>query len=623
LIKGEFPLTRRFLRALWPYIKQVSGLMIFGSLGGIVMNTAVVLPAILLGRAIDTATAWNAGQATGADVLQAGLLYVGGMALYQSARLVKRWGLRVGHHRIVASVRADALRGVLAWPFKEFHQIPIGDLMARIIGDVEVMGRGVRELTTETWDTLLFSLSLIIAMLAYNPRLTLLTLLPVPLGMLLAQSIGRWVAARTTASREASAALTAFLQERLTGLRVVRIFGRVDATVAGAGALSDQLATANLAMVRLRSGMQPIYRLLMLVGVVILLWLGGQQVAAGVMTLGGFVAYFELYTRFVNRGHRVPQMFNSVQSGAAAFARLQPLLAPSLEERRTIRSTLSTTYVPGLDQPIPSLPERPPYPTAISVRALTFRYPGNEATVLDRVSLDVPAGAFIAVTGPVGCGKSALARVLLGLYPLEKGQILLNGEPLTCLSPADRAAQIGYLPQNPFLFSGTVNDNIKMTLSDLGDYGCADDDLIHWVHLAALDSDVETFPDGLNTEIGERGSRISGGQRQRIALARAFATCPGLLVLDDPFSAVDLDTEAKIVAGIHHTYGPAAPVDQQATVIFFSHRLAAFPLAERVVVLDSGRIVEQGTHDELLSSGDLYARIYRAQQRVAAKGWIE
>jgi len=229
----------------------------------------------------------------------------------------------------------------------------------------------------------------------------------------------------------------------------------------------------------------------------------------------------------------------------------------------------------------------------------------------------------MAVTGSVGCGKSALARALLGLSPLQEGQVFLNGVPANSLSPAERAAQIGYLPQNPFLFSGTVGDNIKMTFSEPSGGNGTDDRLDNYVRLAALEADVETFPNGLNTEIGERGTRISGGQRQRIALARAFATNPGLLVLDDPFSAVDLDTEAKIVAGLRDAFGPAAPVEQQATVIFFSHRLAAFPLANRVVVLDSGRIVEQGTHDELLSSGDLYARIYRAQQRVAGGAWIE
>lgn len=609
-------MNRAFLRSLGPYLKQVSGLMILGSLGGIVMNTTVVLPAVLLGRAIDAATAWNSRSATGNDVLKAGLLYVGGMAVYQGARLVKRWGLRVGHQRIVASVRADALRGVLAWPLEKLHQTPIGDLMARIIGDVEVMGSGIRELTTETWDTLLFSISLIIGMLAYDPELTLLTLIPVPFGLLLAQSVGRWVTRRVTASREANAALTAYLQERLTGLRLIRLFGRVDATVDGVAALSDRLAQANLAIVRLSSGLHPLYRLLMVGGVVFLLWMGGQRVIAGTMTLGGFVAYFELYTRFINRGHRVPQMFNSVQRGAAAFTRLQPLLAPPLCEPITLASTLRTSYVPGLDRPIPVPPERPPHPLAISVRNLTFRYPGNGPITLDRVDLDIPAGAFIAVTGPVGCGKSALARALLGLYPLEGGAVHVDGIPLDAIPPADWAARIGYLPQNPFLFSGTVGDNIQMRFDPARSGSQIHPDMDAYLRLACLEADLETFPHGLHTEIGERGIRISGGQRQRIALARVFAARPALLVLDDPFSAVDLETEGRIVTRLRQAYGPAAPPGEQATVIFFSHRLAAFPLADRVVVLDSGRVVEQGTHAELLAAGRLYARIFRAQQRV-------
>jgi len=615
-------LTRRFLQAISPYLKQVSGLLILGSLGGIIMNTAVVLPALLLGRAIDAATAWGDGQGTSTAVLWAGLAYAGGTALTQGGRLLKRWGLRVGNQRIIASVRADALRGVLAWSSERLYHTPIGDLMARIIGDVEVMGRGVRELTTEMWDTLLFSVSLIVAMLVLDPGLTLLTLLPVPLALLLAQAVGRWVSARTTASREASAALTAFLQERLTGLRVVRLFGRVEATVDRVAALSDRLAEANLAIVRLRGGLQPVYRLLMIGGVVFLLWLGGRRVAAGVMSLGTFMAYLQLYTRFTGRGHRIPQMFNSVQSGAAAYARLQPLLAPPLDDATTgptPGAVLRAAYVPGLNDPLPTLPGRPPHPLALSVRDVTFRYPGNEAIALDHVNLNAPAGSLVAITGPVGCGKSTLARVLLGLYPLAGGQVLLDGVSLASLSPAERVARISYLPQNPFLFSGTIRDNVQMTFSELEQTGDSDDEVGHWVELAALETDVQGFPDGLDTEIGEQGTRLSGGQRQRVALARAFAVQPGLLVLDDPFSAVDMDTEAQIITTLRRAFGPTAPLAEQATVVFFSHRLAAFPLADQVIVLDAGCIVEQGTHDTLLSAGGLYARIYRAQQRVAGQ----
>jgi ABC-type multidrug transport system fused ATPase/permease subunit len=608
-------LTRRFLKAIIPYIRQVIGLLIVGSLGGLVMNTTVVLPAICLGQTIDVATAWGEGKATSRDVLWAGLAYVGAVVLYQGARLVKRWGLRMGNQRIQASIRADALRGVLGWPMARLHQTPIGDVMARIIGDVAVLGRGVSELTTEAWDTILFSLSLIAGMLAYDPGLAVLALLPVPLGMWLAKAVGRWVSARTTAMREASAALTAFLQERLTGLRVMRLFGRVDATVGQAAVLSRRLAEANLGTIRLLGGLRPIYTLLMTAGIVFVLWLGGRRVASGAMSLGAFIAYLNLYLTFVRRGHRVPQLFNSVQSGAAAYARLEHLLAPPLAGPRPWLSTLWPHHMPGISPSTLPQHTRRPGPSTISVQDISFRYPGSDAVVLDRMSLDVPAGALVAITGPVGSGKSALARILLGLYPVDAGRVLFDEYPLEMLSAADRAARIGYLAQSPFLFSGTIRENVLLGQSDRGS-GREDDALAQWVRLAALEQDVGAFPAGIDTEIGERGVRVSGGQRQRIALARAFAAQPALLVLDDPFSSVDVDTEARIISGLCDAFGPSAPPDQQATIVFFSHRLAAFPLADLVVVLDGGRIVEQGAHKTLLQANGLYARIYRAQQRI-------
>jgi ABC-type multidrug transport system fused ATPase/permease subunit len=283
----------------------------------------------------------------------------------------------------------------------------------------------------------------------------------------------------------------------------------------------------------------------------------------------------------------------------------------------TVLSTFWPNHVCGIDQPIPSLPSRPPGPTAVSIQCATFRYPGSDTAVLDNVSLEIPAGALVAVTGPVGAGKSALARVLLGFYPLQSGCVLLDGRPLDTLTQPERAARIGYLPQTPFLFSGTIRENIWLNRTE-AKQAQADGHERH-VQLAALQQDVRAFPNGLDTEIGERGIRVSGGQRQRIALARAFAANSGVLVLDDPFSSVDVDTEARIIAGLRQALGPAAPVTEQSTVLFFSHRLAAFPLADLVVVLDAGRIVQQGTHEELLKAGGLYERIYRAQQRVESR----
>jgi ABC-type multidrug transport system fused ATPase/permease subunit len=324
-------------------------------------------------------------------------------------------------------------------------------------------------------------------------------------------------------------------------------------------------------------------------------------------------------------------MINSIQGGAAAYARLRPLLAPPLPlASEPPGASFRAGHLVGMHEPVPTPSAVPTGPLAVSLQGITFRYSTATAPALHDIWLDIPAGALVAVTGPVGAGKSALARALLGLYPLEAGQVLWDGRPLESIPVAERAARTGYLPQDPSLFSGTVRDNIVLgsaTLWEAHDH--ASDGvrgrsvLAAAVACAALDDDLRTFPAGLETEIGELGIRVSGGQRQRMALARALAAsgrlAPGLLVLDDPFSALDLDTEAKIVAGLRQLFGPSQPCVQQCTVVLFSHRLLAFPQADRVVVLDRGRILEQGTHAELSGGNGLYARIYRAQ-RLASIG---
>ena len=376
--------------------------------------------------------------------------------------------------RMRANIRADAWRGVIAWPMARLDSTPAGDVMARIIGDVEVLSVGVREFTIETWDTLLFSLSLMIAMLVFDLHLTVLALLPVPVAMLLAKATGRWVAGRTTASREANAALTTVLQEQLAGIRVLRLFGRTGAAVARVDTLSGEQADTNLALVRLRGGLRPVYTTLMSAGVLFVVWQGGEKAVSGAMTVGAFIAYLELYLRFVNRGFRVPQMINSIQGGAAAYARLRPLLAPPRPlANEPPGASFRAGHIAGMQEPAPVPPTVPTGPVAVALHGVTFRYSTATAPALHDIWLDIPAGALVAVTGPVGAGKSALARALLGLYPLEAGQVLLDGRPLEDMPVAERAARNGYLPQDPYLFSGTIRDNILLgaaTLRQAQDY---------------------------------------------------------------------------------------------------------------------------------------------------------
>src|SRR5262247_4172943 len=359
-----------YLWELRPYFRQVAGQLVLGSLAGFIMNTTVVLPAILLGKAIDAARAFERGDVDADAVGWAALALVGGTLLTEVPRAAKRWWLMTADARIRANIRADAWRGVIAWPMTRLDRTPAGDVMARIIGDVEVLGVGVREFSIETWDTLLFSLSLMVAMLVYDPILTVLALLPVPMAMLLAKATDRWVASRTTASREANAALTTALQEQLAGIRVLRLFGRTGAAVARVDTLSGEQADTNLALVRLRGGLRPVYTTLMSAGVLLVVWQGGEQVVSGAMTLGAFIAYLELYLRFVNRGFRVPQMINSIQGGAAAYARLRPLLAPPLPlSNEPPGASFRAGHIVGMQESVPAPPPCPPDPSHVSCRA--------------------------------------------------------------------------------------------------------------------------------------------------------------------------------------------------------------------------------------------------------------
>jgi ATP-binding cassette, subfamily B, multidrug efflux pump len=612
--------ARHYLWELRPYFRQVAGALTLGSLAGIVMNTTVVLPALLLGHAIDTVLALQRGETTAAAVVRAVLLLFAGTMASEGPRMLKRWWLGTANARIRANLRADAVRGILSRPLAELHGIPIGDLMARVIGDVEILGVGVREFIIETWDTVLFSLSFVVAMLLIDAPLTLLALAPAPLALLLSYATGRGVARRTTAERTAYAALAGLIQEQLAAMRLLRLFGRADASVAQTATLARTQADANLRVVRLRTGLQPIYQLLITGGVVLLIWRGGVRVIAGGMTVGAFVAFLQLYGRFIGRGFRIPQLVNSVQSGGAAYARLKPWLAPPLpiigEPRR---ASFRADRIVGLDRPIPPPPVVSMGPTAVSVRNVTFSYPGTETPALRDISLEIPAGSLVAVTGPVGSGKSALVQVLAGLLPRDAGAVLLDCRPIEALPPAERAARIGLLPQEPLLFSGTVRENVLLSPPD----AVPSTDEMRAVDaamaLAALTEDLATFPEGLEQQVGELGIRVSGGQRQRIALARALAAAtparPGLLVLDDPFSSVDVDTEARLLAGLREAFGPAAPPEHRATIVLCSHRLTAFPQADTVVVLGGGRIVETGTHAALVAADGLYARIFSAQQR--------
>jgi ATP-binding cassette subfamily B multidrug efflux pump len=610
------------LRPLRPYFRRAAGLLAIGSMAGIVMNTAIVLPSVLLGHAVDTVAAYRNGHSDADSVTTACLLLVVGTLATELPRVGKRFWLGVARSRISADLRSDAFVGVLNWQGDLMPAATVGEVMARIIGDVEVVRLAVGEVIVETWDTLLFSASLTIAMFIYDPTLGLIALAPVPLALLLAKAAGAVVARRTIAARIANAALTTFVQQGLTGRQVLRVTGRAAGWTHRMDGLAAVQAEAELATARLQSLLAPVYTVITSAGVIFIFGLGGRQVANGQLSIGGLVAFLSLFARFTGRAFRIPQMANRIQAGAAALARLTPLLAdpPPLACEPRHASWLSNR-VSGLPSAAPEQgdPARP-RPSHVVLDDVTFTYPGSHICALYGISLELYPGTIVGVTGPVGSGKSALARVVAGIYRTDSGRVSVDGADPHTLSPTGRST-LGYLPQGHPVFSGTLAENIRLADDPRAATPAeqeAEPRTAAALRIAGLEEDVAAMPDGLATQIGELGVRISGGQRQRVALARALAAPsqpPRLLVLDDPFSAVDVNTEAHIIGALRDAVGPVAPVDRQATVLLCSTRLAAFQYADRVVVLDRGRIAQQGTHAALTSAGGLYARIFRAQRR--------
>ena len=609
---------RSYLWRLRPYFGQLRNLLVIGSLAGFLMNVFVVAPPLLLGHAIDVARSAQRGASTVHDVGLAGLLFVAGTAASEIPRMAKRYWLGVARNRFVASVRADALRGTLENP-QGVDALPVGDIMARIIGDVDVLGTAVGEVIVETWDTLLFSVSLIVAMVVLFPWLAVLALAPVPLALTLAQRSGIQVATRTRHARESESHLTTALREYISSLRVLRLFGRLGATTQRIDVLAQTQAKVELAAIGLDEGLGALYSVVLSAGVVAIFWWGGIRVVRGHWSLGDLVAFLGLFVRFTTRAPRIPQMLNRVQAGGAAYERLTPLLAPPISVTHEPRAaTLSSTHIPSA--PVSDdarAPSRAPGTTgaaSVTVRGVSYEYPGAANPALVGIDFYAPPGSLVVITGPLASGKSTLARLAAGLLAPSSGSVEIGEELTTTLSDRDRALRVGFLSQEPHLFSGSVAENVAMfSLDTSEEFQTA---LNSAVTRSALDRDLERFAHGSATQIGERGVRISGGQRQRISLARALLASgpsPSLLVLDDPFSAADVRTEVDIIDALRDAYGKDAPVEQRATIILVSHRLAACAHADLVVLLARGCVVEQGTHAELLAARGDYARIVRAQ----------
>ncbi len=461
-----------------------------------------------------------------------------------------------------------------------------GDLMSRATNDLNAVRTMIGPAVMYSANTIIVFVVAIILMASIDARLTLIALLPLPLVSISVKYFGSAIHTRFEAIQAQLSDLSAVVQETLSGVRVVRAYNQEPHELARFRAANEEYVRRNRVLIRLQGMFYPSMTLFLGLGSLLVLWMGSREAIRGRITVGEFVAFNAYLVMLSWPMIAFGWVTNILQRGMASWKRMLEVL----EARPEIDDSAVTAAGSAID-----------IRGAIEIRNLTFVYPGASTPALDRVSLRVGAGETAAFIGATGSGKSTLISLLPRLHEPPAGTVFLDGIDVREIPLATLRGAIGFVPQEPFLFSDTIAENIA--------FGVADASLERIKAAAAvarLDKDVETFPKGYDTLVGERGITLSGGQKQRTAIARALLVDPKLLILDDALSAVDTYTEEEILTRLRG-------IMRQRTSLIVSHRVSTVRQADRIFVLDRGRIAEQGSHDELVSRGGLYATLHRRQ----------
>jgi ATP-binding cassette, subfamily B, multidrug efflux pump len=583
------------LRPLRPYLRKYRATYVIGAVCVLFNNGIWILFPLVIRRAIDDL---NQG-VTRHKLFTYSLLLLAISGVKAIFQFLTRWIMIGVSREIEFDLRNDLFTHLERLSYSFYQRTRTGDIMARATNDLNAVRMLVGPGIMYTANTVVFTAGALVFMLSISPRLTVFAFAPLPVISIVVQYFGRRIHERFERIQAMFSDISARAQENFAGARLIRAYVQEEAEIENFERDNTEYIARSLKLVRLMGMLWPTLETLLGVAIVIVLFVGGREVILHRITVGSFVAFNTYMVQLTWPIIALGWVINLFQRGTASMGRIHNIMSEQPE--------ITDAAVPKTNVPTEVRGD-------IEFRNLSFRY-GNtllaaersngrahgDEEVLKKLNLHVPAGTSLAIVGPTGSGKSTLVSLIPRIYDAAPGTVLIDGRPIREFPLALLRRNIGFVPQETFLFSDTIRDNIAFGAED-----ATDEEVRRAAEAANIAAEIEGFPDGYNTLVGERGLTLSGGQKQRTAIARALIRNPRILVLDDALASVDTQTEDRILNHLRE-------IMQGRTTIFISHRVSTVRNADRIAVLHDGEIVELGTHDELIERNGYYTDLYNKQ----------